>query len=147
MGSVIQTSRALRELFAAPSAFSDSVPTFIIYRYACIWFMLFTYCFWSYLNYNFKAVASYLCATAAHFEMLYLYAVMVMGRPAWLNLIPQLCLAPLTWAHHAVPPLTHSLWPFLSHSSSTTLLSWMQQMLGNNPTLAGGNSFPFSTVS
>lgn len=35
----------------------------------------------------------------------------------------------------------------LSHSSSTTLLSWMQQMLGSNPTPAGGNSFSFSTIS
>lgn len=32
-------------------------------------------------------------------SLLYLYAVMVMGRQVWLSLIPQLCLAPLTWDH------------------------------------------------
>lgn len=33
------------------------------------------------------------------FQMLYLYAVMEMARPAWANLIPQLCSASLTWDH------------------------------------------------
>lgn len=36
-------------------------------------------------------------------SLLYLYTVMVMEKAAWLNLIPQLCLTPLTWDHLLSP--------------------------------------------
>lgn len=59
------------------------------------------------MNYNFNAVPSscnikYLwwqLAVVFWNVFFFFFAVMVIGRPARLNLIPQICLAPLTWDH------------------------------------------------
>lgn len=77
------------------------------------------------------------------------FAVMVIGRPARLNLIPQICLAPLTWDHLMrlcpTPDSRSVAFPLFLTPAAPPFSPECSRLLGSNPIPAVGNSFPFST--
>lgn len=138
MGGVIQNSWALRELSVLHQSFSAERSVFYLLLNAV----------------RCGCNIQHLCpsVTAAHCCIrgwIFLLAVMVIGRQAWLHLVPQLCFAPVTWDHLVRSSLSHPWLTLLSlsvpRSDCTTLLFRTKLMSGSCPTPTVGNNFPFST--